>query len=70
MTLFAYLDDASETCIACVCGHTCGPDVVCNVCQPQPTLRRCRACKRGGVVIADVPANEPPPPDPIVPPMP
>lgn len=63
MTLFAYADDPTETAIACICGHTCGHLDTCTMCQPQPTLRRCRACKRGGQVIVDAP-----PPGPIEPP--
>lgn len=57
--------DDGDTAIACVCGHTRGPGEVCTMCQPQPTLRRCRACKRGGAVIVETP----PPPEPIMPPM-
>jgi len=69
MTIFRYADDPTETAIACICGHTRGPNGVCNMCQPQPALYRCRACKRGGTIIADAPTELPPPPDPAVPPI-
>lgn len=67
MPLFEYADAPGETAITCVCGHTCGPAVVCTTCQPQPTLRRCRACKIGGTIIADEPPTPPAPVDPNLP---
>jgi len=77
MSLFEYADAPGETAITCVCGHTKGPADVCTICQPQPSLRRCRACKTGGMVIADtsgitpvdpnLPGTNPTPPMPGVP---
>lgn len=64
MPLFEYQDAPGETAITCICGHTSGPGVVCTICQPQPSLRRCRACKMGGTVIADEPPIAIPPIDP------
>lgn len=77
MPLFEYQDAPGETAITCVCGHASGPGVVCTICQPKPSLRRCRACKMGGTVIADtsgttpvdpnLPGTNPTPPMPGVP---
>lgn len=55
MPLFEYSDTPGETAIVCVCGHTCGPEDECTTCQPQPSVRRCRACKRGGTIVVDSP---------------
>lgn len=65
MPLFEYADTPGETALTCPCNHTCGPGDTCTICQPQPSLRRCRACKRGGTIIVEAP-----PPMPIEPPEP